>query len=116
MNKKYYRSHIAKLIAVNPAHVTITRSYEIPDGYSGMQKEDYETTATVSFYERKARREVVTEYGKSYVGVQVTKILTTHDTDIMEKDIIEHDDKKYRVIFVNNYLDICKQAELDVIA
>ena len=75
-----------------------------------------EITETVGFYETKAKREVLTGYGVTYTGVQVTKILAKHDADIQEGDTFEYEGKKYKVLFVKDYMDICKQIELEVIA
>lgn len=115
MNTKYYKKYIEKLIATNPATITITRKVKIDDGYGGSIIDDVEITETVSFYERNARREVVTDYGTTYTGVQVTKILTTADADIQEGDTFTYENKQYKVLFVKPYMDICKQIELEVI-
>ncbi len=116
MNKKYYRNHIAKLIAVNPSDITITRIVEVDDGFGGTTNQEIKIQTVAIFYDRKARREVVSEYGKTYKDIPVTKLLLTHDTDILEQDTVSCGDREYRVVLVKNYLDICKQVELDVIA
>ncbi len=116
MNKKYYRSYINKLIGINPTDITIQGFKETDDGFGGTLIEETEIQTTTIFYERKARREVVSEYGKSYKDIPVTKLLLTHDIDIYEKDIVKCDNREYRVVLVKNYLDICKQVELDVIS
>lgn len=115
MNKKYYKKYIEKLINTNPTTITITRKVETDDGFGGTTITEETVTETVTFYNRRARREVVSDYGKSYVGVQVTKILARNDADIVEGDTFKAD-REYKVIFVNSYMDICKQIELDVIA
>lgn len=116
MNKRYYRKYIEKLIAANPSTITIKRKEKIDDGYGGEEIEDVEITETVRFYERKARREVATDYGTTYVGVQVTKLLALYGADIREKDTFVYEGKTYRVLYVEPYFDICKQIELEVIA
>ncbi len=116
MNKKYYKKYIEKLINTNPTTITITRKVETDDGFGGTTIGKKTVTETVTFYNRRARREVVSDYGKSYVGVQVTKILAKHDADIQEGDTFTQEGKKYKVLFVKDYMDICKQIELDVIA
>lgn len=116
MNTRYYKKYIEKLINSNPATITIKRKEETDDGYGGTIIEEKEITETVTFYERKARREVLTDYGLTYVGVQATKILAKHDADIQEGDTFEHGGKKYKVLFVKDYMEICKQIELEVIA
>lgn len=112
----YYKKYIEKLINSNPANITIKRKIEIDDGYGGTIVEEKEVNETVAFYERKARREVLTDYGVTYVGAQVTKILAKHDADIQEGDTFEHEGKTYKVLYVKPYMDICKQIELEVIA
>lgn len=116
MNTRYYKKYIEKLIDSNPATITIKRKIKTDDGYGGTIVEEKQVNETVAFYERKARREVLTDYGPTYVGVQVTKILAKHDADIQEGDTFEYEGKKYKVLFVKPYMDICKQIELEVIA
>lgn len=116
MNTRYYKKYIEKLINSNPVDIKIVRKKEIDDGYGGTIIEEKEITETVTFYERKARREVLTDYGPTYVGVQVTKILAKHDADIQEGDTFTQEGKKYKVLFVKDYMGICKQIELEVIA
>lgn len=116
MNTKYYKKYIEKLINSNPANITIKRKIKIDDGYGGTIIEEKEVNETVAFYETKARREVLTDYGVTYTGVQVTKILAKHDADIQEGDTFEYEGKKYKVLFVKDYMNICKQIELEVIA
>ena len=112
----YYKKYIEKLINSNPATITIIRKEKIDDGYGGSIIEEKEITEKVAFYERKARREVVSDYGTTYTGVQVTKILAKADADIQEGDTFEHEGKTYKVLYVKPYMDICKQIELEVIA
>lgn len=116
MADRYYKKYIEKLINSNPATITIKRKIKTDDGYGGSIIEEKEITETVTFYERKARREVLTDYGVTYAGVQVTKILAKHDADIQEGDTFEYEGKKYKVLFVKDYMEICKQIELEVIA
>ena len=116
MNTRYYKKYIEKLINSNPANITIKRKIEIDDGYGGTIVEEKEITETVTFYERKARREVLTDYGVTYAGVQVTKILARADADIQEGDTFKHEGKTYKVLYVKPYMEICKQIELEVIA
>ncbi|WP_352419830.1 hypothetical protein [Proteiniborus sp.] len=111
----YYKKYIEKLINANPATITIKREIKTDDGYGGSIIEVKEITETVTFYDRKARREVVTDYGTTYVGVSVTKILVKGDSQIIEGDKFIYEGKIYKVLFVNPYKDICKQIELEVI-
>jgi len=111
----YYRKYIEKLINSNPANITIKRKIETDDGYGGTIVEETTVNETVTFYDRKARREVVNDYGTTYTGVSVTKILALHSADIQKHDTFKHDRYTYKVLFVKPYLDICKQIELEVI-
>ena len=116
MNTRYYKKYIEKLINSNPATITIKRKIKTDDGYGGSIMDEKKITETVTFYERKARREVLTDYGTTYTGVNITKILAKADADIQEGDTFKHEGKKYKVLFVKDYMEICKQIELEVIA
>lgn len=111
----YYKKYIEKLINSNPANITIKRIIKTDDGYGGSIIEEKKIAEAVTFYDRKARREVVTDYGTTYVGVSVTKILAKGDADIIEGDTFIHEGKTYKVLYVKPYFDICKQIELEVI-
>jgi len=115
MADRYYKKYIEKLINSNPTTITIKRKVEVDDGFGGTTIEDIEVIETVAFYDRKARREVVTDYGITYVGVTVTKILAKGDADIIKGDKFTVDDVEYKVLFVKPYKGICKQIELEVI-
>lgn len=115
MADKYYKKYIEKLINSNPTNITITRKIETDDGFGGNTIKDVKVEEIATFYDRKARREIVTDYGKTYVGVAVTKILAKGNADIIKGDKFTVDDVEYRVLFVKSYKDICKQIELEVI-
>ena len=115
MEDKYYKKYIEKLINDNPTTITIIREVKTDDGYGGSIITKEEVTEVVNFYDVKARREVVTDYGKTYTGVQVTKILAKGNADIQKDDIFTVDDIEYKVFHVNSYRGICKQIELEVI-
>lgn len=111
----YYKKYIEKLINSNPATISILRKVKTDDGYGGSIIKDIEVNEIVSFYDRKSRREVVTDYGTTYVGVSVTKILAKGNANIAKGDKFTVDNVEYKVLFVNPYFDICKQIELEVI-
>lgn len=115
MNTKYYKHYVQKLIDANPSVIKIRRFVDIPDGYGGHTEEEIEVAETVTFYERNSRREVVSEYGTTYTGVSVSKILAHADADIEEGDEFKAHNKNYRVAFAKKYADICVQAELELI-
>jgi hypothetical protein len=115
MNVKYYKKYIEKLINANPTTINIPRMEKTPDGYGGHIENPIDITETVTFYDKKSRREVVTDYGTTYVGVSVTKILAKGDADIIKGDSFIVNGTEFRVLFVDSYFDICKQIELEVI-
>ena len=115
MGDKYYKKYIEKLINSNPTEITIVRKVKTDDGYGGTTSTTKTITETVTFYDRKARREVVTDYGKTYTGISITKILAKGDADIEKEDTFSVDGVKYKVLFVEPYSSICKQIELEVI-
>ena len=115
MADRYYKKYIEKLINSNPTTITIKREIKTDDGYGGSIIDKKKITETVTFYDRKARREVVSDYGTTYVGINITKILALFSADIIEGDTFEHEGKTYEVLYVKPYFGICKQIELEVI-
>lgn len=115
MNNKYYKKYIQKLISTNPTVIDITRIEKIPDGYGGYTEKPIRTVATVTFYEKQARREFVSESGTTYTGVNVTKVLADDSTDLQKDDTITAAGVKYKVLLVKEYFDICKQVEVEVV-
>lgn len=114
----YYKKYIEKLIATNPESITITRKKTTDDGYGGKTEENKTLLAqTVTFYKRKSHREFVSDAGQTvgYLTSSIEKILTLFDADIQKDDVFINQGRKYKVTFVNTYLDICKQVELEVI-
>lgn|SRR5699024_4529507 len=115
MADKYYKKYIEKLINDNPTTITIIREIETDDGYGGSTIREEKIEEIVNFYDNKARREVITDYGKTYTEVQVTKILAKGNADIRKNDTFTVDSVEYKVFHVNSYREICKQVELEVI-
>lgn len=118
MNTRYYKKYIEKLINADPVNITIKRTEITDDGFGGKE----ETTVTlepqtVTFYDRKAQREVVSDIGTvtAYYASNTTKLLVMGDADIKEGDVFEYGGKTFKVGFVKPYFDVCKQAELEVI-
>ena len=114
-NKAYYKSYIEKLIDFNPTNITIERKNNTKNKYHAKSQEANIINEKVTFYDKKARREVITDYGKSYTGVSVTKLLAKGNADIKKDDTFTIEDTKYKVVFVNSYFNICKQVEVEVI-
>lgn len=115
MNDKYYKKYIEKLIEDNPTEIIIKRKIKTDDGYGGTKEKEIEVTETVTFYDRKSRREILTDYGKTYTGVNITKILTKGDVEIYKDEKFTVDGTEYKVFYVKPYKDICKQVELEVV-
>lgn len=113
----YYKKYIEKLINSNPTTITITRTTKVDDGYGGYTETEIEHNERVTFYDKKATRQTVNESGVilGYSSSNVEKALVKGDADIIKGDIIKANGREYRVLFVNPYLDICKQIELEVI-
>lgn len=115
MNVKYYQKHVDKLIKFNPTNISITRTSKVSDGYGGYNPTTETIEGTVSFYDKRGRREVITDIGTTYTGISITKILTRHDLDIKAGDTFFVDNVEYKVYFVKEFKGICKQIELEVI-
>lgn len=118
MNTKYYKKYIEKVINSNPINIIIQRSEAIDDGFGGNKtKTIFLEPQTVTFYDTKSQREVINDKGiiTSYYASNIIKLLATSDTDIKQDDIFEYDGQTFKVILVKTYMDICKQAELEVI-
>lgn len=113
MGYKYYKKHIQNLIDHNPTEVRIARNVKTDDGYGGTTSTPQEQDATILLYDAKAKREVLTDHGKSFISTSVTKALTTGEEDLQEGDKVEAAGKTYKVIHLEDYFGICKQAELE---
>lgn len=115
MNDRYYKKYIEKLIQDDPADITITRLIEEDDGYGGVWTEEVNIDATVRFYDKNGRREVITDYGRTFTGVSITKMLAMNDVDIVKDDKFKVNGVEFKVFHINEYRGICKQIELEVI-
>lgn len=113
----YHKKYIEKLINTNPVNITIKRKAETDDGFGGTIITETEANETVSFYKKSSSRQTVNESGivVGYMASKTDKILAYGDADILEGDVFQANGRKYKVLFVNNYFDICKQIELEVI-
>lgn len=114
----YYKKYIEKAINANPTTITIKRIKKIPDGFDGWIEEPIELPPqVVSIYQKRAQRERISDSGTTigYMASNVEKMLCKGDADVKEGDRFEANDREYKVSFVNNFFDICKQAELEVI-
>lgn len=116
-NKIYYRKQIENLINTNPITINITRMEKISDGYGGYITTETNHDETVTLYQKRSSRESIDESGVivGHMVISVNKILAKSEADILENDKFEVNGKEYKVLFVNDYLDICKQIELRVV-
>lgn len=114
---RYYQKYIEKLINANPADIVLTRIIKEPDGYEGFIEHPVQISLAVTFYTKKAPRSTIQEKGVVVTNLvsAVNKILAKGDADIQEGDTFEYGGWKYQVGFINTYLGICKQAEVEVI-
>ena len=112
---RYYKSYVERVIAANPTEIAITRITEVPDGYGGVVKLTEVITEVIAFYERTEKREVVSEYGKTYTAISLVKALSKGNANIIKGDMFTVDNIEYRVVYPKPYKDICKQIELEVI-
>jgi len=111
----YYKKYIDKLINSNPTDIEIKRISKVDNGYGGYTTTEVVINETVTFYNRRAVGEVISDSGISFKGVNIAKMLSTGDADIIKGDTFILDNLEYRVLFANAYFDICKQIELEVI-
>ena len=118
MNNLYYKKYIEKAINLNPTVITIKRIQKVSDGFGGYIEQEIELPPqTVNIYQKKSQREHISDSGTTigYYIANTEKMLCMGDADVLEGDKFEANGRKYRVSFINNYFDICKQAELEVI-
>lgn len=115
MGNKYYKKYIRDLINQDPTEATIIRQVKTPDGYGGHTLTPVTITHTIRLYDARRTRETVTDAGKSYTSTIGTKALAEGSADLQEGDQIKAKGKTYRVAHLNNYFNICKQAELEAI-
>lgn len=112
---KYYISIIKQIINQDKTTFNVKRKVKVNDGYGGFTEEDKEVQFSGRIYNRKSAREMADIHGISINFTTGEKILTLSEADIKKGDILKYQGRKLRVHFVNDYLGICKQSELEVI-
>ncbi len=114
----YHKKYVEKMIKKNPAEIKVTRTILKDTGRGGKKKEVINLDPqTVTIYNKKSQRERINDSGEviGYMASSIERLLAKHDADIEEGDTFINGHRKYKVTFVNNYMDIYKQAELEVI-
>ncbi len=115
--KSYYRKQIERLIEQDRQDIIAARKTTTEDGYGGHTTEEIKVHYSGRIYNRHSVREVLDIHGASigWSTVAHAKILTLSEADIKEDDTFEFDGRRMRVRFVEDYLSMCKQAELEVV-
>ena len=111
---KYYKYYVEQLIKIDPKAFTIIRKTKVPNGYKGHTIVESTIPGEGMIYEARGRREVLTDYGKTYTGISINKLLMRGNADILKGDLLEIDGTKYEVFLVKDYFEISKQVELEV--
>lgn len=117
MAGKYYKKYIEKLIDYDPITINITRVKKIDNGFKGYTENKIELTEVITFYQKRSNRQTITDTGVSvgYMATSIEKILTKFDADILEGDTFKANGREYKVSFVDPFIGMCKQIELEVI-
>lgn len=116
-HKKYYQGEIEKIIAQDPTIIEVTRKQLTDDGYGGTTETEVTYEIICRLYNKRTVREIVTASGTN-VGLSAAaaeKLLCPAAAPIEKGDTFSVDGRKYRVSLAKNYMDICKQVELEVI-
>ena len=114
---KYYISVIKQMIDQDKHTFNISRDEKVEDGYGGFITVNKEIEFEGRIYNRKSVREITDIQGTS-IGLSAVsheKLLTLSDVDIRKGDVLEFEGRTLRVKFANDYFNICKQIELEVI-
>lgn len=115
MNDLYYKKYIEKLINSNPSTISIKREIKTDDGFGGSIITSVNLEEVVTLYDAKARREIVSDYGTSYTGISITKVLAKGDSLIEKGDTFTLEGEKYKVLFIKAFKSICKQIEVELV-
>lgn len=113
----YYKKYIEKLIDFDPTTIKINRIEKVDDGFKGFTENEISVTEIVTFYQKRSNRQFISDTGVSvgFMGTSIEKILTKFDADILAGDTFKANGKEYLVTFINPFIDICKQIEVEVI-
>lgn len=116
-NDKHYIKEIKRIIDLDVIEIILERTSYIDDDYGGKIKEISKVNVNGRLYNKKSIRELTGVKGE-YLGITSTaaeKLLTLIDADVIEGDVFTVENRTYRVSFVNKYLNLCKQIELEVL-
>ena len=115
----YYKKYINDMIAHNPTTITIKRTEEQDNGYGGTVSVDLPPfDLSVMIYKKRSNREIIDTSGMivGYAAGGAWKLLASGDADIKRGDTFTADGTSFKVAFVNNFYDICKQVELEAVS
>jgi hypothetical protein len=115
----YYKKYIGDMIAHNPTVITIKRTEEQDNGYGGTTTVDLPPfDLSVMIYKKRSNREIIDTSGMiiGHAAGGVWKLLASGDADIKRGDTFTADGTSFKVAFVNNFYDICKQVELEAVS
>jgi len=117
VDKQYYRSVIRKVIDEEKAVLSAKRVVKTDDEYGGNETEEIGIVIEGRFYGGRSYRTVSKVAGIvfNYHSTADAKLLTMPNEDVQTGDVFEHNGHEYRVRFINNYLDVCLQCDLEVV-
>ena len=116
-NSFYYRKFIEDIIEKDKININIIRVTKEPDGYGGHTETEETISEGVRLYKSGAKRVVVNDMGViiGHQGYSQEKILALPEADIREGDTFTVGNRQYKVKYVQQYFNICKQIDLEVV-
>lgn len=116
-NNKHYIKEIQKIIDIDKVELNLSRVEKTSDGYGGYTTIKKNINVIGRLYNKRSVRELSDVKGE-YIGLSALaaeKLLTLSNADVKKGDTFTLHDRDYRVHFVNDYLGLCKQIELEVV-
>lgn len=118
VNKNFYRKQIEVIIRQDPIIFIVEREIHKEDGFGGYVVDKTSLNISGRLYNKTSFREVYADFGITIPNRTMmadTKLLLAYDSPLEERDVFSALGRTFIVGFINNYLDICKIAELKVI-
>lgn len=112
-DSKFYIEILKKNIEKHKNKFKAVRYLKESDGFGGSIINEQEVEFEGVIYNRKTSSIVFKIEGKVASGNE--KLLALPDSDIKKGDVFYYQDRKLRIKFINNYLNICLQCELEVV-